>query len=127
MELVGATPGSAAHKAAWKKMWATSRGGEGKAGEAGGAFESWYASMFAAPPPPSSPGGDAAAAGNGQTADAGGDSEESWSDCDADPDGDDVLRAAQTELLKAKSILASSAGLGSAKKPTSTKRAPKRP
>ncbi|KAH8057718.1 DUF4205-containing protein [Aureococcus anophagefferens] len=49
-ELVAATPGSPAHKAAWRKMWATSRGG-GAAGESGdgGAFESWYASMFAAP------------------------------------------------------------------------------
>jgi len=109
-ELVAATPGSPAHKAAWRKMWATSRGGGAAgAGGDGGAFESWYASMFAAPPSGSDGG---AVVLEAEDADS-----DSWSDVDGDGD---ALQAAETELLKAKTILAAAAA------PPPRKAAPKR-
>ncbi|KAH8098572.1 DUF4205-containing protein [Aureococcus anophagefferens] len=75
----GAADACPAHKAAWRKMWATSRGG-GAAGESGdgGAFESWYASMFAAPVSGSDGG---AVVLEAEDADS-----DSWSDVDGDGD-----------------------------------------
>ena len=82
-------------------MWATSRGGGAAgAGGDGGAFESWYASMFSAPPSGSDGG---AVVLEAEDADS-----DSWSDVDGDGDGD-ALQAAETELLKAKTILAAAA------------------